>query len=97
MKTLALIVLVLLVVWWCVLTALTVSSHRKRVRLAANWTPENEAEYQKLEAEIPHFRIRGRHFIILAPFLIPPILFFLPCYIYGWFVPDPFEKRDKSA
>lgn len=97
MKTLAIIAVLLLVLWWCLLTWWAISSHRKRVRLAANWTAENEAEYQKLEADTPRFQIRGWNCVIIAPFLVPSFLIFLPCYVFEWLVPDPFKKRDESA
>jgi len=97
MKTLALIALVLLLVWWCVLTVWTISSHRERVRLAANWTPENEVEYQKLEASIPRYRMRPKNYVVTAPFMVPFVLLLLPFYVHSWFVRDPFDKHEHSA
>lgn len=97
MKTIALILLGLLAVWWAVLTIWAISCHRDRVRLAANWKPENEEEFRKLEASMPRYDMRPKDYIIAAPFMIPFIFALLPIYLWHWFVKDPFKKRDHTA
>ena len=96
MKTFAIVCLAMVAVWWLVLTIWVVGCHRDRVRLAANWTPENEKEYQMLEAREPRFLAGFRERLVLMPFMVFFVLLLLPCYIHHWLVPDPFKRPDKS-
>ena len=97
MKLIALILLGLLVAWWGVLTLWVMSCHRDRVRAAATITPEEFKEGRKLTEDLHCYHMRRKDYVITAPFMIPFILCFLPCYLYTWFVPDPFKKHEHTA
>ena len=98
MKTLALICLGLLGVWWALLAVWAISCHRDRARSAAKpMTPEELEECRKLEASIPRYHLRFRDYLITGPFMIPFIFICLPLYLYEWFVPDPYKKHDNAA
>jgi ABC-type nickel/cobalt efflux system permease component RcnA len=97
MKTIALILLGLLAAWWCVLTLWAISCHRDRVRLAANWTPENETEYRESQASTVRYHMRPKDYVVTAPFMIPFIFVLLPLYLWDWLVKDPFKDHDHAA
>jgi len=97
MKTIALILLCLLAVWWGLLTVITILSHRDRVRAAAKtMTPKELEDCKKLEASIS--RIYQNRPIPIDYVLMSPLVFvLLPFYLYHWFVKDPYKKHDRVA
>jgi hypothetical protein len=97
MKTIALILLCLLAVWWGLLTVHTISCHRRRIRLAATWTSEDEKDYRRFTDSDHMIRAFGtKHRFVDYLLGSPFILLMLPYFIHHWFVKDPFdEKHDK--
>jgi hypothetical protein len=95
MKTIALILLCLLVVWWGLLTLITISSHRDRIRAAAKpMTPEELEDSKKLEARISRiYQVRPIDYVLMSPL----VFVLLPFYLYHWFVKDPRKNHDHAA
>jgi hypothetical protein len=98
-KTLVLILIGLLLVWWVYLTRHAIVAHRRRTELAARWTPEDEKDYRKLEEHRNRISINGGFLTrLLGYVLMSPFLFlFLPLLIAEWLVKDPFENHDHTS
>jgi hypothetical protein len=99
MKTIVIILLCLLAVWWGLLTVHTIVCHRRRIQLAATWTPEDEKDYGRLRDSDPMIRAFSAKHRFVDYLLMSPFMFMLlPYFIYGRFVKDPFDgKHDHVA
>jgi hypothetical protein len=93
MKTVAIILLGLLVAWWLVLTIFLTLNHRKRGREARiPLTKEEREECRQLEASLPRYHMRPIHWVFISPL----VLVMLPLYLYGWLVTDPYARQFKA-
>lgn len=91
MKSIIFILLALLGAWWTLLIGFLVWNHRKRVQEARTpLTAEEREECRKLEESIPREQVTAIDFIIMSPLM----LVFLPLYLYGWLVKDPYTKQN---
>jgi hypothetical protein len=94
MKAIAPILLCLLAVWWGLLTVHTIACHRRRIRLAATWTPEDERDYRRLRDSYHMIRAFSASHRFIDYLLMSPFIFMLsPYFIYGRFVKDPFDGK----
>lgn len=90
MKTMALIIIGSLCVWWFVQVIILLASHRQRVIDAK--TPPTAAvreECRRLSERLPRYKMRPVDWIWLSPLIV----LMLPFYLYGWLVPDPYDKH----
>ncbi len=85
-KTIALILVSLLGVWWGILTVWVIWCHRENARAPAKpLTPEELADCP-LDGSIMQHRMRVKDYAIIGPFLLPFMVVMLPLYAYGWFL-----------
>jgi hypothetical protein len=77
MKTIALIPLCLLALWWGLLTVHVFFLHRERIRFAATWTPEHEKAQQRMLEQNNSNRADARKH--LADYAMMSSLAFLFC------------------
>jgi hypothetical protein len=98
MKTILLISLFCLVVWWGLLTVHIILCHRDRVRSAAKLTPKDKEDLRRFvsldQMILPYNRKQQLiGFVLMSPF----IFVFLPYCLYSKFIKDSVEDHDHAV